>query len=249
MKKTIVTLLIFTSLSISACSLIPKFGKSSSQSGSSASSNASSSNTGSTNHGSSGNSSSGQSKITVAAHTLSDGTPPIDITSTGQEVTESEWNSFWKGSASKYYNNYNFTYRAYSGGNLSVERFTKNGYYVSTSYGTLYYERINNSPSAFYMYTYASGGLLRSETTFDIQKKSTDVILHELYVHMFDYSNYTYNDDYGAYTYNNSGFSTVVMFQGGYLTYLYYQIDLSNNFLISYSFETTIDIPESYYYG
>ena len=186
-------------------------------------------------------------KITVAAHTLSDTNPPINIDSPGQEVDESTWNSFKNGTASKFSNNYNFTYSAYSGGNQTTERYTKNGYFMRSVGGTLYYER--KSGSTFYQYIDVSDGWLRQETTLDIQQKYTSRILDEINVHMFAFNKYEFDTLWdGGYVYNTDGFTSVVMFQGGYLTYLSYTLGM-NVFEIKLSFETTIDIPKSYYYG
>ena len=188
----------------------------------------------------------GPKKVTVAAHTLSDTNPPINIDSPGQQVSESTWNSFKNGSASKYSNNYNFTYSAYSGGNQTLEKYTKNGYFMRSVGGTLYFER--KSGSTFYQYIDVSDGWLRQETTLDIQQKYTSRILDEINVHMFDFSNYEFGTLWdGGYVYNTDGFTSVVMFQNGYLTYLNYTLG-TNVFEIKLSFETTIDIPKSYYY-
>ena len=64
---------------------------------------------------------------------------------------------------------------------------------------------------------------------------------------MFDFDNYEYNDYDGSYSYIDYGFGATAMFQGGYLTQLTYALG-GNIFRIDTSFETTIDIPESYYY-
>ena len=185
-------------------------------------------------------------KITVAAHTLRDNNPPIDVDSIGEEVSESTWNYFRNASQSYFEDNYNYTYVAYSGGSFTVEAFTKNGYYVQSSAGRLYYER--KSGSTFYQYSQTSGGYQRSTTTLDLANKCSYRIHHEIYVHMFEFENYFYDEDFeGLYRYLGNGFTSNVRFQDGYLTYLYYVVG-SNTFEIRLSFETTIDIPESYYY-
>ena len=185
-------------------------------------------------------------KETVAAHTLKDSNPPVDPDAIGDTVTENEWNSFRNASRSAFANHYNFTYRSYSGGYLSYQYFTKNGYYLSSFSGNLRYER--KSGSTFYQYISTSEGYLRQETTFDLQDKYTSIIEHEIYVHMFDYSDYTYNDYDGIYCYNTSAFSSQIKFKGGYIVYFYYQIDVSNNFQLNSFFSTEIEIPKSYYY-
>lgn len=188
---------------------------------------------------------SGPQKVTVAAHTLKDANSPIDPESMGQVVSESTWNSFRNASTSKFNGNYNYTYTAYSGGSYTLEKFTKNGYYIMTSSGTLYYER--KSGNTFYNYISVSDGYLRQETTLDIQEKYTYRIQHEISVHMFDFSNYEYDDYDGTYYYRTTSFGAAVRFQGGYLTFLSYALGM-NVFNINASFETTIDIPASYYY-
>lgn len=185
-------------------------------------------------------------KTIVKAHTLKDTNFPSGVFSQGQVVTEDTWESFRNASSSKFNNNYNFTYTAFSGGYLISEKFTKNGYYLSSSAGTLYYER--KSGSTFYNYVSTSEGYLRQETTLDIQSKYTSRIQNEIYTHMFDFENYEYDSYDGTYRYYGSGFTAAARFQGGYLTYLYYILGM-NLFEIKASFETTIDIPESYYYA
>lgn len=192
-------------------------------------------------------SSSGPAKVTVAAHTLKDSNPPININSAGEMVSEDVWNSFRYGGKSKFNSHYNFTYKAYSGGTLQMQYFTKDGYYISSSAGKLYYERKNGS--TFYQYIDVPDGWLREETTLDIQDKFTSIFVNELYVHMFDFSNYEFNPDLydGSYFYSTTSFGSTIKFQNGYLTYLMYG-NGANVFEISSSFETTIDIPKSYYY-
>ena len=188
---------------------------------------------------------SGPQKVAVAAHKLADTDSPIDPESMGQVVTESTWNSFRNASSSKFNGNYNYTYTAYSGGSYTVEKFTKNGYYMMSSSGRLYYER--KSGNTFYNYISVSDGYLRQETTLNIQEKYTYRIQHEISIHMFDFENYEYNDYDGTYSYLTTGFGANVKFQGGYLTHLSYTVGM-NTFRIDASFETTIDIPASYYY-
>ena len=79
-------------------------------------------------------------KVTVAAHTLKDSNPPINVNSKGQQVSKNTWDEFRYGAASKFSGNYNFTYNAYST-TTTLEKYTKNGYYVKTNYGELLYER------------------------------------------------------------------------------------------------------------
>ena len=184
-------------------------------------------------------------KVTIAAHTLKDNNPPININSMGQIIDEDTWNSFRYGGTSVFNGNYNYTYHAYSGGYETYEAFTKNGYYMRTFSGKSYYER--EGGSKFYTYMSTKEGYLRQETTFDLQSKYTSRIVNEIYVHMFDFSEYFYDDYDGTYRYYGSGFSAAAKFQDGYLTYLYYILGM-NFFEIDATFDTTIDIPESYYY-
>ena len=237
---------------VSGCALLP-FGNKANNNSSTSQNSLSNTNTEtSTNTGTTTNTgipsstsgSSGPTKVTVPAHTLSDTNPPIDVDSDGQEVSASTWNSFRNGSQSKFNGNYNYTYRAYSGGNLTVEKYTKNGYYASSTSGTLRYER--KSGTTFYQYISVSDGYLRQETTLDLQTKYTYRIWHEISVHMFDMVEYEYYID-GTYVSNKYGYTSQVKFQGGYLTLLRYILD-GNVFEIYVSFETTIDIPQSYYY-
>ena len=190
-------------------------------------------------------------KVTVAAHTLSDSNPPVTDDDDGEEVSETTWNSFLYGSNSAFVNNYNYTYTAYYGGDYQMEFFTRNGYciksYLNGTYSSIYYER--KSGSTFYVYTSTKEGYLRSETTLDLQSKYTGRFISEINSnHMFAYSNYTFNGYY--YQYITSAFAANVEFKKGYLTYMYYLLSGSPrySFEISHMFETTIEIPKSYYY-
>ena len=186
------------------------------------------------------------SKVTIAAHTLKDNNPPIVIDGDGEQVDEDTWNAFKYGASSKFNNHYNYTYTSYSGGNQTIEAFTKNGYFTQSMFIKTYYER--KSGNSFYVYKDAKEGYLRSETTLDLQSKYTYRLEHEIYVHMFDYSNYEYYDIDGTYRYFIAdGCSSAVKFQNGYLTYLFYIVGL-NMFQIDLAFDTKINIPESYYY-
>ena len=216
----------------------------SSETSSASSSEASSSKPSSTTPSSS--TSQGPTKVTVPAHTLSDSNPPINPSAKGERVSETTWNSFKNASASKFNGNYNLTYKAYSGGVLQMQYFTKNGYYMQSSSGRLYYER--KSGSTFYQYIDVSDGWRRTETTLNIQSKYTSIFTEEIYVHMFEFSKYDYDEDEGEYMYIDYGFGSTVKFQGGYLTHLYYG-NGSSVFEIYASFETTINIPQSYYYS
>ena len=190
--------------------------------------------------------STGPTKVTVAAHTLKDNNPPITVGGDGQRVDEDTWNAFKYGASSKFNNHYNYTYTAYSGGNQTIEAFTKNGYFTQSMYIRTYYER--KSGNTFYVYSDAKEGYLRSETTLDLQSKYTYRLQQEIYVHMFDYSNYEYYDVDGTYRYFIAdGCSSAVKFQNGYLTYLFYIVGL-NMFQIDLAFGTEINIPKSYYY-
>lgn len=211
----------------------------------SSSSSSSKNNSSSSSKSSSSSSSSGPKKVTVPAHTLRDNNPPIDVNSTGEIIDKNTWDSFRNAPASKFNGNYNYTYRAYSGGVETIEAFTKNGYYVKSSAGKLYYER--KSGSTFYIYISKSDGYLRQETTLDLQDKYTYRIQQEIYVHMFDFENYEYNEYDGCYTYRTTSFGASVRFQDGYLTYMFYSLGMVF-FEIKATFETTIDIPTSYYY-
>ena len=187
-------------------------------------------------------------KVTVNAHTLRDSNPPININSIGQQVNEDTWNSFKYASDSKFYNNYNYTYKAWTTAGVinTLEEFTKDGYHVGSTYGgDLYYER--KSGNTFYAYTKTtSGEWLRSETTLDLRAKYVYRIQQEIYTHMFEYTDYEYDSDDGAYYYRDYTFGYAIKFQQGYLTYLFGYVS-GFYFEISLSFETTIDIPKSYY--
>ena len=117
---------------------------------------------------------------------------------------------------------------------------------MSSNAGTLRYER--KSESTFYQYVSVSDDYLRKETTLDIQDKYTYRIWHEISVHMFDMSEYKFFID-NTYVSNEHGYTSQVKFQDGYLTLLRYTLDANNMFEIYSSFETTIDIPASYYYS
>lgn len=191
----------------------------------------------------------GPTKVTVAAHTLKDANPPIDVTLKGEQVSETTWNSFKYGAQSKFNGNYNFTYTAYSYGVYTVKKFTKNGYHMQSSSGELYYERKNATGNTFYQYIASGYEWLRQETTLDLQNEYTSLIAHEIYVdHMDEYSNYEYDDTDGIYWYRTTSFAKAAKFQGGYLTYLHYG-QTGVFFDIDLSFETEIKIPESYYYA
>ena len=195
---------------------------------------------------SSSSSSTGPTKITVPAHTLSDSNPPINPDSNGQQVTKATWDSFRNGGTSVFNGNYNYTYRAWSlSGESLREQYTKNGYYMKSTSGKLYYERKNGN--TFYQYIERSDGYLRQETTLDLQSKYTDRWRQEVYVHMYDFEDYEYIEEAGYYYYPGNGFCYTATFQGGYLTGLYAYIS-GYYFEINASFETTIDIPKSYYY-
>ena len=198
------------------------------------------------NNGGSNNNNNQPTKVVVAAHTLDDGTPPIDIDADGQPITKSAWNTFKNSGSSVFNSNYNYTYRAYTNGSITIEQFTRNGYYAYSPSGSIWYER--KSGSTFYVYTSVSDGYLRSETTLDLQNKYTTRLADEVYVHMFNFDDYEYNDAFGAYIYSYDTFSSTLIFHNGYLTYLYYHIGSTISFEITATFETTIEIPKSYYY-
>ncbi len=190
-------------------------------------------------------------KVTVPAHTLKDTNPPFDSDDYGERVDETTWNAFRYASQSKFKKNYNYTYETNSGGTQTIEEFTKNGYHVETSAGTLYYERKNSTGNTFYEYIYSKGEYLRQETSLDLEDKYTYRIQHEIYVHMFDFKEYEYNADLGGYyLYNVSGvFSSQIKFQNGYLSSLTYILySTMSKFEIKLSFKTEISIPKSYYY-
>lgn len=186
------------------------------------------------------------SKVTVNAHTLKDSNPPINVNSKGEKVSESVWESFRTGDSSIFNNNYNYTYTATTLGSRTIEKFTKNGYYMESSSGKLYYEKI--SSNNFYQYISTNEGWLRQKTSLDLKSKYTSRLVNEVYTHMFDQENYEYDflDD-GAYWYLSTAFGASVKFQNGYLTELHYSVGTAT-FEINASFETTIEIPKSYYY-
>ena len=224
-----------SSLSSSATSSSEKTSSSSASSGKTSSQTVSST------------SASESNKVKVAAHTIKDSNPPININSQGQVVTKDVWNSFKNGNYSFFNGHYNYTYRSYAGGYETIEAFTKNGYYMRSNAGKLYYER--KSGDTFYQYIEQKDGWLRDETTLDIQSKYTYRLVNEIYVHMFDFDDYEYDSDVydGSYIYRTTAFGSTIKFQGGYLTYLYYGLGMSF-FEIKLAFETEIEIPESYYY-
>lgn len=205
----------------------------------------------SSSHSSSGSTSTGPTKINVPAHTLSDSNPPVTIYDDGEQVTESTWNSFKNGNASKFSNHYNFLYTAFiSGTNYQQEWYTKNGYGYNSlqgsTFSTMYYEK--KSGSTFYQYVKVSDGYLRQETSFNLTNKFTSRILDEINVHMFEFSNYTWDADFQVYKYDGGTFSSVVQFKKGYLYSLRYTLG-SIQYSITNMFDTTVDIPKSYYYA
>ena len=191
-------------------------------------------------------------KVTVASHTLSDTNPPFDSFTEGQQVSETTWNSFMNGSASKFNNHYNFTYTSfYAANNYQQRFFTKNGYAVKSlqgnTYSRMYYER--KSGSTFYEYIDVSDGWLRQETnSFNLTNTFTSLILDEIKVHMFAFSNYTWNEYFEQYIYDGGTFTSAVQFKNGYLASLTYIVD-GKRFSIDYMFDTEIEIPDSYYYS
>lgn len=217
---------------------------------SSAAASKSSEETKSSGGGSSSSTSTGPTKVTVAKHTLSDGNPPIDIHSVGQHVDKTTWDSFKGAPASKFNSHYNYTYRYFVGGQVTYETFTKDGYELSNNTGTYYYERIGGKR---YQYNSMSDGYERVSSSYDFIARRSEAIAHEADVHMFAYEEYTYfgEDDGmdGVFIYNTSAFSTEIKFQGGYLTYLRYTLNSPlTTYEIQLAFETTIEIPKSYYY-
>lgn len=185
-------------------------------------------------------------KVTVAAHTLKDTNPPVDPYADGEEITEAEWNAFKSAPQSSFSNHFNYTYRAYSGGTLTYEYFTKNGYEISTNYGHLYYEK---NGTKRYQYVSVSDGWLRENSSYDFESQRSYRIWHEIYVHMGDYSDYFYDSNDGYYKLKTaSTYTCSLCFKDGYLLYLFYSLGVSNNFLVSSSFNTEINIPKSYYY-
>ena len=205
---------------------------------------------------SSSSSTSQSTKVTVAAHTLKDTNPPVDIyEAEGQQVSESTWNSFLNGAKSKFNGHYNYTYTAYySASNYQQRFFTKNGYAIESmtgsTYSSMYYERKGSSGNTFYQYISVSDGYLRQETSFNLTDTFTSLFVEHINDnHMFAQSNYTWNESNECYIYQiGSTASSMVKFQGGYLTNLTYRVD-GMMFSIDTMFDTTIDIPKSYYYA
>lgn len=192
---------------------------------------------------------SGPTKVSVPAHTLKDSNPPFNCDAKGEKVTETTWNSFKNAADSKFNNYYNYYYWSYSGGNQTIEAFTKNGYFTQSMFVQTYYER--KSGSTFYKYAIDTKyNYQRSETTLNLQSKFIYRIKQEIYVHMGNFSDYEWDDDFGYYACRALGqnYSSIVKFQNGYLSYMYYVVDRTNIFEIKDMFNTTIEIPESYYY-
>ena len=245
-KKT--SLLIITALLTTSCGIFSRLSPSTSSS-SSGSSSSSSATTSSTTTSSSSGGSSGE--VTVPAHTLSDTNPPINIDANGDAITKSDFDNLLNAPQSYFNGHYNYTYTAYTGSTYSREKFTKNGYSIQSSSGTIYYEKKNGS--TFYVYAAAStGGYLREETTLNLQEKYTYRIWHEVYTHLnidLDFNeDFEYNEGLGgAYVYNKSStFNVSFIIKSGYLVYLHYSTS-GYSYYIAASFETTIDIPKSYY--
>ena len=68
-------------------------------------------------------------KVIVPAHKISDSNPPFDLNTPGEKVSESTWNSFKNGGASKFNNHFNYSYTAFhAANNYQQHFFTKNGY-------------------------------------------------------------------------------------------------------------------------
>ena len=189
-------------------------------------------------------------KVVVPKHTLSDSNPPFDLNTPGEEVSESTWNSFKNGGASIFTNHFNYSYTAFhAANNYQQHFFTKNGYgYEALQGGTFsnfYYER--KSGSTFYQYTNVSDGWLREETTYNLQNTYTSRFADEVRLHMFEFSNYTWMEGFGVYQYNGGTFTSTVQFKRGYLASLTYVLG-TQTFRIENMFDTTIEIPKSYYY-
>ena len=237
-------LLIFTSaLLVSGCNV-------NEDSSNEKKSDATTSSTTSTTSTPSGSTSSGKTKVTFPAHTISDSNPPIDSSTTGQQVSESTWNSFKNGSASKFSGYYNFRYTAYiSASSYQQQFFTKNGYaYKSlqgSTYTSMYYERVGTT---LYEYADVSDGWLRKPSSLNLTNTFTSRILDELNVHMFAYSNYSWDSLNEWYFYNGGSFTSAIQFQGGYLSHLVYTISGGITYKIESMFETSIDFPASYIY-
>lgn len=205
---------------------------------------------------SSSSSTSQSTKVTVAAHTLKDTNPPVDIyEAEGQQVSESTWNSFLNGAKSKFNGHYNYKYTAYySASNYQQRFFTKNGYAINSltgsTYSAMYYERKGSSGNTFYQYISVSDGYLRQETSFNLTDTFTSLFVEHINDnHMFAQNLYSWNESNECYIYQiSSTASSMVKFQGGYLTNLTYRVD-GMMFSIDTMFDTTIDIPKSYYYA
>ena len=147
-------------------------------------------------------------------------------------------------------NHFNYSYTAFhAANNYQQHFFTKNGYgYEALQGGTFsnfYYER--KSGSTFYQYTNVSDGWLREETTYNLQNTYTSRFADEVRLHMFEFSNYTWNEDFEVYQYNGGTFTSTVQFKKGYLASLVYVLG-TQTFRIDSMFDTTIEIPKSYYY-
>ena len=186
-------------------------------------------------------------KVTIPEHTLTDDDEaPITVGGDGEVVSKETWDSFRSASTSFFNGYYNYTYTAYSGGVYTQEYFTQNGYCTKSAGTTMIYER--KSGNTFYTY-FSANNYQRGQTTLDLQSKYTYRIQHEIYVHMFDYENYEFNSYDGTYNYISSNFNTTVKFQDGYLTYLYYFLHSPmTRFEIKEAFNTSISVPESFYY-
>lgn len=212
----------------------------------SSSSSSSSTTTGSQSSTTSHSTSQGPVKNIVKAHTLSDTKPSdLNLNSKGQQVTESTWNSFKYHSDSKYSGYFNYTYTSILGyTNRTIQKFTKNGYYAESNYGKTYFEKTGGK---CYSYASTSDGLLRSESYYDISGNCKTTLEHEIYVHMFDFENYEYDDYDGCYWYRTTQFGAAVKFQNGYLTYLHYAQGGTAIYDLEAVFDTKIEIPESYY--
>ncbi|MCR5332979.1 MAG: hypothetical protein K6E11_03055 [Bacilli bacterium] len=198
----------------------------------------------------SGSTSSGKTKVTFPAHTISDSNPPIDSNTPGQQVSESTWNSFKNGSASKFSGYYNFSYTAFISMNSYQQQFfTKNGYAYNSlqgsTYTSMYYERVGTT---LYEYADVSDGWLRQPSSLNLTNTFTSRILDELKVHMFAFSNYSWDSLNESYFYDGGSFTSRIKFQGGYLSNLVYTISGGITYYINYMFETSIEFPASYIY-
>ena len=191
---------------------------------------------------------SGPVKVVVGAHTLKDNNPPINVNGKGEAISEDKWNEFKAAPQSYFSNHYNYTYETNSS-YQTVEKFTKNGYYMENPYTVQYYER--KSGNTFYYYVKQSdGSFLRTETNaLDLQYKYTYPPYHQIYLNMDEYSNYTFSSGTGIYSYEYVNHKSEFKFQNGYLTYFKYILEGVTLYEIKASFATTINIPESYYYA